>query len=69
MTNSEVVSQLVTELKENGFSVSSVAENTGISHVRLRNAMNGKSSRFDSKEVEELQDYRRLALRLKGVSL
>ena len=67
-TNSEVVNQIITELKKNGFSISSVAENTGISHVRLRNAVTGKSSRFDSKEVEELQEYKTLALKLKGVA-
>ena len=66
-TPTERVKETMDTLKKNGFSVMSVADHVGISHVRLRNAMTGKSSRFDSKEAESIESYGLLALQLKGL--
>lgn len=65
-TPTQRVKATMDNLKVNGFSVTSVADHVGISHVRLRNAMTGKSSRFDSKEADAIEDYSVLALQLKG---
>ena len=59
---------LIEELKKEGFPVAMVSRETGISVARFYNMMNGKKSRFDSKEVEAVEKFKNNVLGFRGES-
>lgn len=62
------VKEILKELQDMGFPISLVSANTGITHSRLYNTFNNRPARFDSKEIEQLLEYKKNAAKLKKLA-